>query len=425
MDTIYALASGPGRAGISVVRISGPRAFQVIECLCGTVPEPRRAALRNVRGKVGEIDQALVIAFEDGRSFTGEQSAELHLHGSPAIVSAVFNELSVLDGLRVAEPGEFTRRALNNEKLDLTQVEGLSDLIAAETETQRKLAMRVFSGAFSELVDEWRGALLRALAFLEASIDFSDEELPNDLEILVRREIQQVVTSMDRELEGLHAAQRVQDGFEVAILGPTNAGKSTLLNHIAGRDLALTSEVAGTTRDVIEARVDLGGLAVTFLDTAGIRETSDNVEALGIGRALDRARRAHLRIFLDDGSGIEAPISMTVFDIRVIGKADSNPAGEISGITGYGVDELLRRVANHFALDAAPAGLATRERHRVSMMKCKDYLRSAERCLTDGVGIEIAAHELRNAVSSVEALVGHVGNEEILGEIFAEFCLGK
>ncbi len=282
MDTIYALASARGKAGVAVVRISGPLAFLAVKNLTGDVPSARRTALRILRDAAGEVlDEALVICFEKGASFTGEESAELQLHGSIAIVNAVLRTLSEMEGLRLAEAGEFTRRALENERLDLAQVEGLADLIEAETEAQRRQALKVFSGVLGEKVERWRTALVRAAALIEATIDFADEEVPVDVSPEVLELIATVMLDLETEARGAKMAERIRDGFEVAIVGPPNAGKSTLLNALAGRDAAITSEVAGTTRDVIEVRMELGGLPVTLLDTALLKRLVLSVRVNG------------------------------------------------------------------------------------------------------------------------------------------------
>jgi len=286
MDTIFALATARGKAGVSIVRVSGPLAwasaahFGVVNLVAR---QPKLARLTGSDG--GLIDEALVLSFDDGQSFTGEQVVEFQVHGSPAIVAALLSELGSLDGLRLAEPGEFTRRALENGQLDLARVEGLADLIDAETEAQRKQALRVFSGALGKKADGWRTDLIRAAALLEATIDFADEDVPVDVTPEVTALVSGVRGELELEAQGVKAAERIRDGFEVAIVGPPNAGKSTLLNALAGREAAITSSVAGTTRDVIEVRMDLNGLPVTFLDTAGLRETTDEVEAVGVQRA--------------------------------------------------------------------------------------------------------------------------------------------
>ena len=286
MDTIFALSSAQGKAGVAVLRVSGPRAFDVCLALCGSLPELRCASVRTLRDANGErLDQALVLRFAAGSSFTGEDSVEFQTHGSVAVTSAVMAELSRFNDLRIAEPGEFTRRALDNGSLDAAQVEGLADLIDAETEAQRKQALRVLSGDLGNKAEKWRRDLIRSVALLEATIDFADEEVPVDVSAEVSTLVNGVRQQLQTEVAGIAVAERIRSGFEVAIVGAPNVGKSTLLNALAGRDAAITSELAGTTRDVIEVRMDLKGLPVTVLDTAGLRETDDQIEAMGVVRA--------------------------------------------------------------------------------------------------------------------------------------------
>ncbi|WP_373050624.1 tRNA uridine-5-carboxymethylaminomethyl(34) synthesis GTPase MnmE, partial [Thalassovita aquimarina] len=302
MDTIFALATAHGKAGVAVIRVSGPLAHSAGERLAGMLPDPRKAGLRLLRDGQGvRLDEALVLTFPDKSSFTGEAVVELQLHGSVAVVASVLRELGNMDGLRQAEPGEFTRRALENGRLDLAQVEGLADLIEAETEAQRRQALRVLSGDLGNRAEEWRRDLIRAASLLEATIDFADEDIPVDVSPEVNELLDRVIASLSKEIAGVSAAERVRTGFEVAIVGAPNVGKSTLLNALAGRDAAITSEYAGTTRDVIEVRMDLAGLPVTLLDTAGLRETQDKVEEIGIKRARERAGLADLRVFLVEG----------------------------------------------------------------------------------------------------------------------------
>lgn len=304
MDTIFALSTAPGRAGVAIIRISGSDARKALGHLNASIPEPRVASLRPLRSIEGVLlDEAVVLFYPKNQSFTGEQTVEIQCHGSPAVVTAILAELSHMPQLRPADPGEFTRRALGNGRLDLAQVEGLADLLEAETEAQRRQALRVFSGELGRLAEGWRSDLVRALALVEATIDFADEDVPVDVAPEVRQLLEKTEKSLERQISGIHAAERVRAGFEVAIVGATNVGKSTLLNALAGRDAAITSEFAGTTRDVIEVRMDLSGLPVTFLDTAGFRETDDAVESIGIERARQRAERADLRVFLVENGG--------------------------------------------------------------------------------------------------------------------------
>jgi tRNA modification GTPase len=429
MDTIFALASGRGKAGVAVIRLSGLLAHAAVERLAGSLPESRRASVRRLTGFDGtHLDEALVLLFPDGASFTGEAAAELHLHGSPAVVAAVLRELGQIAGLRLAEPGEFTRRALENHRLDLAQVEGLADLIEAETEAQRRQALRVLSGDLGRRADAWRASLIRAAALLEATIDFADEDVPTDVTPEVTALLDSTLAGLRREAAGVTVAERIRDGFEVAIVGRPNAGKSTLLNALAGREAAITSEVAGTTRDVIEVRMDLRGLPVTILDTAGLRDTSDTVESIGVARAIERARAADLRVFLLEEEGETLPLAPLPGDIAALGKADlrSGPAFAVSGKTGAGIGELIDRITETLATRAQGAGLAIRERHRTAMTQAIRALESARGEVQHGPDrTELAAEDLRTAVRALDSLVGRVDVEDILDEIFASFCLGK
>ncbi|MGC9446480.1 tRNA uridine-5-carboxymethylaminomethyl(34) synthesis GTPase MnmE [Cereibacter johrii] len=428
MDTIYALASARGKAGVAVLRLSGPRSHEAVQAFGVPLPPLRHAALRRLIWNGEVLDEALVLLFGAGASFTGETSAELHLHGSPAAVSSVLRVLSGLSGLRAAEAGEFTRRALENGRLDLAQVEGLADLIDAETEAQRRQAMRVFSGAIGERAERWRADLIRAAALLEATIDFADEDVPVDVTPEVLTLIDGLLADLRREVDGSRIAERIRDGFEVAIVGAPNAGKSTLLNALARREAAITSEIAGTTRDIIEVRMDLDGLPVTFLDTAGLRETSDLVESLGIERAVARAQAADLRVFLLDDSGPLPGVAVQADDLVVQGKADLRPGQglRLSGRTGEGVPELVAAIGERLRWRSAGAGSLTRERHRLAIERAIGAMESVRAELLNGQQhTELAADDLRRAIRSLDSLVGRVDVESLLGEIFASFCIGK
>ncbi|NHB75662.1 tRNA uridine-5-carboxymethylaminomethyl(34) synthesis GTPase MnmE [Rhodobacter calidifons] len=428
MDTIYALATARGRAGLAVVRISGPAAFAAGSALCGTLPVARRAGLRRLMWGGELLDEALVLSFAEGASFTGEAVVELHCHGGPAVVGAVLRALADQPGLRLAEPGEFTRRALENGVLDLAQVEGLADLIDAETEAQRRQAVRVLSGSVGQKVEGWRRDLIRAGALLEATIDFADEEVPVDVSPEVLALIDGLMADLGREAAGVAAAERIRDGFEVAIVGAPNAGKSTLLNQLAGREAAITSEIAGTTRDVIEVRMEIAGLPVTFLDTAGLRDTADPLEQAGIERALARARAADLRLFLTDGSPLPG-LDPEGDDLVVLGKSDTRSGVDglaVSGKTGAGVPELLARIGEILGERVGSAGALVRERHRVAVTRAIAALaESRAEVVRPDSRVELAAEHLRQAVRALDALVGRVDVDDLLGEIFASFCIGK
>lgn len=427
MDTIFALASARGKAGVAVVRLSGPLAHAAVGKFCA-LPEPRRAALRRLMLDGEVLDEALVLLFAAGASFTGEASAELQLHGSTAVVARVLRALADIDGLRMAEAGEFTRRALENGQLDLTQVEGLADLIDAETEAQRRQAMRVLSGALGQRVEAWRRDIVRAAALIEATIDFADEEVPIDVTPEVAALIAGLLQALRSELAGATAAERVRDGFEVAIVGVPNAGKSTLLNALAGREAAITSEIAGTTRDVIEVKMDISGLSVTLLDTAGLRDSSDVVEQIGVERAIERARAADLRVFLLSEPGEALMLAPDAEDIVVLGKADARYGNEraVSGKTGAGIDWLIAEISGRLEGRAASAGLLIRERQRIALQRAVTGLEQAQARLGRAVSLpELIAADLRDSMRALEMMVGRIDVENLLDEIFSSFCIGK
>ena len=427
MDTIFALATAQGRAGVAVIRISGPSANAAAEVLCGALPLGRAPGLRTLVDVDGAVlDRALVLKFPGPASFTGEDTVELHLHGSIAVVAVVLRTLG--SGVaRLAEPGEFTRRALENNKMDLAQVEGLADLIEAETEAQRKQAMRGMSGDFGKRIEEWRSKLIRAAALIEATIDFADEDVPIDVSpegIVLLGEVRK---DINVQVEGFSAAERIRSGFEVAIVGPPNAGKSTLLNALARRDAAITSQRAGTTRDIIEVRMDLRGIPVTLLDTAGLREGEDEIEALGIEKAISRAKHADLRVFLQEPGDI-LRVGVQLGDVVLAPKADqrTDNVPAISGVTGQGVADLIERVAEELSQRTMGAGLVTHERHSNAMQQSLTNLEIAQERVDAGPDhYDIAAEEIRFAIRALEAVVGRVDVENLLDEIFASFCLGK
>ena len=430
LDTIYALASARGRAGVAIIRVSGPQAFATCTALAGSVPPLRQARLSVLKQDGLPLDQALVLVFGNGGSFTGEDVVEFHLHGGIAVVDSVLRALSEMRGLRMAEAGEFTRRALENDCLDLSQVEGLADLIEAETEAQRKQAFRVLQGVLGDKTQIWRSDLLRAAALLEATIDFVDEDVPVDVMPDVLNLIERCMTSISAEIEGSSAAERIRDGYEVAIVGPPNIGKSTLLNTISGRDAAITSNVAGTTRDVIEVQMNLSGLSVTFLDMAGIRESKDAVESIGVERAILRARDADIRLFLIETETDlnEMGVSIQDNDLVVYGKSDivGGDLRQISGKTGQGVDEVLSDISDSLSVRAGGASSITRERHRIALENALIGLNSANSMLADAFAMpELVADELRLAVRALDSLIGRVDIEQVLGEIFSSFCIGK
>lgn len=426
MDTIFALASAQGRAGVAVIRISGPCAVQSAACIMRTVPENR--GLRKLVDHDGiHLDDALVLVFRNGQSFTGEDVVELQLHGSIAVVGAVLRVLGAIPELRPAEAGEFTRRALENGRLDLAQVEGLADLIDAETEGQRRQALRVLSGDLGDLAEGWRAKLLRAAALLEATIDFADEDVPVDVTPEVADLLTSVSVELKKEAKGVQFAERLRHGFEVAIIGAPNAGKSTLLNRLAGRDAAITSEIAGTTRDVIEVKMDLNGLPVTILDTAGLRDTDDVVEGIGVRRAIERAKQADIRIYLQlPDDTISIPLNADDLILRAQCDVNKGIGQGISGVTGEGLEDLISHLTTILTSRVAIVGVAMRERHRLAMLKSSGFLSDAMSAMNQGNFMEdLVAEDIRAATRAVDSLVGRIDVEEVLGEIFASFCIGK
>lgn len=428
MDTIFALASAPGKAGVSIIRISGPKAGAAAQRLGWTPSAPRKAVRVNLQdGQGAHLDDALVLFFPEGASFTGEEVIELHLHGSTAIIAATLAELSKIPELRMAEAGEFTRRALENGQMDLIQVEALSDLIDAETEAQRKQALRVLSGDLGTLVADWRSKLVRAAALIEACIDFADEEVPVNVTPEVRDLLTSVSDDIKSELSASKMTERVRTGFEVAILGAPNLGKSTLLNRLAGREAAITSEFAGTTRDVIEVRMDMAGLPVTLVDTAGLRETEDAVEAIGISRALERAEQADLRVILLDPTET-SKIDIKETDIVRVSKSDlfDGLGNAISAKTGAGIDDLIDDITARLADLSPNTGLAIRERHRAALVDAQTSLALVFQSLDLGDShYDLVAEELRALVHTLDILVGRVDVENLLDVIFKSFCIGK
>ncbi|WP_313349186.1 tRNA uridine-5-carboxymethylaminomethyl(34) synthesis GTPase MnmE [Paracoccus sp. (in: a-proteobacteria)] len=419
MDTIFAEATPPGRGGVSVVRLSGPKAHATLESLAGPIAIPRAAVLRALRDGEDLIDRALVMWFEEGRSFTGEETAELHLHGAPVIVNRLAQAL-LAQGLRGAEAGEFPRRAFLNGRMDLAEAEGLADLLSAETEAQRKLAMRATEGELGRKADKLRAKLVRAGALIEASIDFADEEVPDEVPDEALTLISSVRDDIQQLLAGYPATERLRQGYEVAIIGPPNAGKSTLLNRIGQREIALVSEIAGTTRDILELHTDLRGLPVTFLDTAGLRDSSDPVEAMGVARALQRAEHADLRIHLSADAVFSEPAKEG--DIIVRSKADLGEGSgiSISGLTGEGVAELLDLVYDRLRVRAADSGLIGHKRQAEALQRAFTALH-----IDGSMAPEFLAEALRRAAHEIAMMVGRVGAEDYLDEIFSSFCIGK
>ncbi len=431
-DSIFALASGAGTAAIAVMRISGPKSGVVLERLCRKLPPPRVATLRTIRDAAGEpLDRGLVVWFPGPQSYTGEDSAELDLHGGRAVIDAVADAL-VAAGARPAEPGEFTERAFLNGRLDLLEAEGVADLIAAETSAQRRQALRQMQGGLGTIYKGWSDRLLRVLAQQEALIDFPDEDLPDSVLLAIEADIANLVNEMRLHLDDGARGERLREGLVFAIVGPPNAGKSTLINALSGRDIAIVSPTPGTTRDVLEARVVLGGVPVTLLDTAGLRETQDAIEAEGVRRARARARQADLVIAMDDagapGLWYEADDNGCAPVMRVINKTDlaaSQGRGDhaISALNGdgmVGLRKALEDLAKRLTNDAGPPVL-TRARHRAAVLMAVERLEAGLRAAWP----ELRGEDLRMALRSLGRLTGAVGVDDILDSVFRQFCIGK
>ena len=439
-DTIFALASATGRAGIAVVRVSGPLAGPVLLAMGrrAQLPAPRRMTRVDLvrPDDAAVLDRALAAWFPGPRSFTGEDVLELHLHGGRAVLAAVVDVLAGWPGLRAAEPGEFTRRAFEHGKLDLTEAEGLADLVNAETEGQRRQALRQFDGGLSRLYEAWRGSLIHALAHLEADIDFPDEDLPEGTGDAVRPEIDRLLAEVRAHLQDDRRGERLREGLSVVIVGPPNVGKSSLLNILARRDAAIVAATAGTTRDVIEVHMDLGGFPVVVADTAGLRDATDPVEAEGIRRARRRAEDADLRIVMADArdwpelppesQALLGPDTMVVVnkvDLRTSPLVSGSGALGISATTGEGVEALVTALAQavRLRMDLSSSPVLTRARHRAALMDCSAAL---ERYL-EGETSELKAEDIRLAARALGRITGRVDVEDILDVVFRDFCIGK
>lgn len=429
-DTIYALATPPGKSGVAVLRLSGPRSFEIGTILTGAELEPRRAHFLTLKNSSGEIlDEAVVIGFQSPASFTGEDVVELQIHGSRAAISAVSDELKYL-GARLAEPGEFTRRALENGKLDMLQVEALADFINSDTEIQRKQSLRGYSGRDSEWVESLRSDLVQVMSLVTLSIDFSDEELPTDLILQIQAQLRAINETLDIELSRSKRTASLKDGYRVAILGQPNVGKSSLLNAIAGREVAIATEIPGTTRDVIEMFVDLKGLPIIFMDTAGIRDTEDKVEAIGVERALAAGKDADLRIVLFEHDREVSQFESVIRDGDIVlqSKSDLHVSDKpsISAKTGNGVDGLLNQVAEYFQSISKDLGRFSHQRQISALESAMASLNIAfDRSLTGEVEFDLLAEDLRQAVFALDHLVGRVDVEDMLDVIFSQFCIGK
>ena len=440
--TIFALASARGRAGVAVIRISGPQSDAALQAFTKgrALPSPRVTALRRLTDPADQtiLDEALVLRFAEGASFTGESCVEIQCHGGSAVVSAILKCLGHLPDLRLAEPGEFTRRAFDHGQLDLVQIEGLADLIAAETEAQHRAAIRQADGSLGRMVKEWSTTLTKSCALLEATIDFADEDIPDSTFEAVSENVFHVKQSIQDLLENATFSERFRDGWRIALIGSPNAGKSSLINALTRRDVAIISPIAGTTRDAIEVSLDLKGYPVTLIDTAGMRETDDVIETEGVARTRKNAETADLRIAL---ASHDAPLSkeaMTLLnpdDLTVWNKSDlvatNGDELQISAKTGEGLDHLIEQISQRLDFsDPSDASALLRDRHdaalRESLAGLDRFAKLAEAPdspVRDNP--EIAAEHLRLARAALGTITGDVGVERLLDVIFSEFCLGK
>lgn len=435
-DTIFALATPPGRGAVAIIRISGPDTAGVLERIGAGGVKPRMASVRNITHDGNLVDQALILRFVGPNSYTGEDSAELHLHGGRAVIEAASVAL-IAQGLRPAEAGEFTRRAFQNGRMDLAQAEAVADLIDAETEAQKSQALGQLDGALSETYAGFRRDLLKALSLVEAEIDFPDEEVPDNLARTAGPVLDQLIADLNAALADSDRGRRVREGYRIVLIGETNAGKSSLFNALTSREAAIVTPIAGTTRDVLDADIMIGGYAVTLSDTAGLRDSDDVVEAEGIRRARARAENADLRIWVRSPSETQADDPAKAFaravDLQVLNKADLGALAPVEGMehltlstaTGQGLVELNDWISARLARDLSGADFpaVTRERHRRRLVEALADVQAGRRALD--IAPEMAGDDLRRAADALSRVTGAIGVEDILGEVFSSFCIGK
>jgi tRNA modification GTPase len=442
--SIYALSTGPGISGIAVVRVSGKETSRVIQLLTGkNVPKPRVAALRKI-SKINTselIDEGIILWFPGPGSYTGEDMAEIHVHGSKAVIDAIHTSISKIENCRLAEPGEFTKLAFQNGKINLLQAESIADLISSETEIQRQQAIKIMNGKSGDQFNFLRDKLLKILSHVEAKIDFPDEDLPNNILKEIKKSSGEVLRNIEKILNDQKVGERIREGFKIAILGPTNAGKSSLLNHLSNRDVAIVSEIAGTTRDVIETHLNIDGYPVIVSDTAGIRESKNEIEKKGIKLSLNRAEEADLKLVVVDAKNLDfTDVLKSLLDqnaILVINKSDlleGDIDPEIKKLNhvlisikeNLNIDELILKIKNNLKNKFITSDdiLITRERHRQHLEQCLEHLKNFNK-KNEVEDFDKAAEDLRLATRHLGMIVGKVDVEEILGSIFNDFCIGK
>ncbi len=442
--TIYALSSGPGISGVAVIRLSGQETSKIIKLLTGKKPpKPRVATLRKIN-KINTselIDEGLILWFPGPESYTGEDMAEIQVHGSKAVVDALHSSFSNIENCRLAEPGEFTKLAFQNGKINLLKAESIADLISSETEIQRQQAIKIMNGKSADQFNFLREKLLKILSHIEAKIDFPDEDLPNEILDEIKNSSNEIIKKIEKIINDQKVGERIREGFKIAILGPTNAGKSSLMNHLSNRDVAIVSEIAGTTRDVIETHLNIDGYPVIISDTAGIRESKDEIEKKGIKLSLNRAEEADLKLVVVDAKNLDFTDVLKGLlgenAILVINKSDlleKDLNSEIKKINyvlisikeNKNIDELISKIKNNLKNKFITSDdiLITRERHRQHLQQCLDHLNkfNQKKEIED---FDKAAEDLRLATRHLGMIVGKVDVEEILGSIFNDFCIGK
>ncbi len=430
-DVIYALATPPGKSGVAVVRLSGEDALQIANDLCGDITKPRHVYYRSILASDETIiDDAVVLYFAAPASFTGEDVIELQIHGGRAVIAAVLSRISEFSNTRVAESGEFTRRALENGKLDMLQVEALGDFIEADTELQRKTSLLGLRGTSGSWVSELRDKLVEAMSLVTASIDFSDEDLPENLKNSISYAISNTHSALSRQLDLSQRQQSLRDGFKIAIVGKPNVGKSSLINVLAGRDIAIATDVPGTTRDVLEVFLDIKGLPILLYDTAGLRDTDDHVESIGVDRARSAAENADMRLFLFENPSEIEELGIIKHDHDLVIQAKSDVYGEnglaISTKTEQGIASLLDQIYNHFEDITRESGYFSHQRQINSLFTALESLSDARNFFDQGeASFDFLAESLRQSVFSLDRLIGKVDVEDMLDVIFSKFCIGK
>ena len=432
--TIFALSTPESVSAIAVIRISGPDTLNALGLLCRcnvtSFKKKRTLSLKKIYSSDNSLlDEALVVSFEENKSFTNEQMAELHIHGSIIVIKTVLETLSNMSFLRQAFPGEFTQRALENNKLNLTQVEGLSDLLQAETEYQQKQALDTYTGKTNKKIIKWKNDVLKILSLIEANIDFYEDVDDTDIIKKVTKSILSLEKDLIKEKKGFKFSESLRSGFIVSIVGKPNSGKSTLINKLANRNVAITSRISGTTRDIIELRYNLDGIPIVFLDTAGIRKSKNTIEKIGISKSLKKANKSHLRVILSEN--IEEILSLGLkkssLDIVLRPKGDlkgSEPS--ISGKTGKGIENLLQQIKEKLYSKKITSTVINRTRHLERVNVCINNINNIKELVTrDIIELELLANELRGIILNIDGLLGLIDTESMLGEIFSNFCIGK